>query len=77
MKFLYNKMKKSLKGIEKLNKQKWNGYINCEKELLTKQHLENILNDVFNKRINRLQSKQREIIPALDNKGHFIMRKTK
>jgi len=77
LKFLLNKIKKSLKGIEKMNKQKWNGYVNCEKELLTKQHLENILNDVFNKRINCLQSKQREKIPALDNKGHFIMRKTK
>jgi hypothetical protein len=71
LKFLYNKMKKSLKGIEKLNKQKWNGYINCEKELLTKQHLENILNDVFNKRINRLQSRQRDTVPPININGKF------
>jgi hypothetical protein len=54
-----------------MSKQKWNGYVNCEKQLLTKQHLENILNDVFKNKINTFQKKQREVIPPINSEGKF------
>jgi hypothetical protein len=54
-----------------MSNQKWNGYVNCEKQLLTKQHLENILNDVFKNKINTLQKKQREVMPPINSEGKF------
>ena len=54
-----------------MSNQKWNGYVNCEKQLLTKQNLENILNDVFKNKINTLQKKQREVMPPINSEGKF------
>ena len=60
-----------------MSKIKIIGFANCEENELTYKSLESIMDDVFKSHISCLQKKKREKIPALDNKGHFIMRKTK